>query len=61
MEDGRMRDDGYGLAGRVRISENKKEEFSGYILRILDLGGIRKTEQMKLGGQILMVVGQPQN
>ena len=35
-----MRDDIYKLAGTVRVSEDKKDEFNRYILKILDVCGI---------------------
>ena len=52
-----MRDDIYKLAGTVRVSEDKKDEFNRYILKILDVCGIRKTENIKLGGQRLRAGG----
>lgn len=54
-----MRDNAYRLEGTVMIPENKKDEFNEYILRILDSCGIRKTEQMELGGQVVTVIRQP--
>lgn len=55
-----MRDDMYRLEGTVKISENRKDEFNKYVLQILDACGIRKTEEMELGGQRITVVRQPQ-
>ncbi len=54
-----MRDDIYKLAGTVRVSDDKKDEFNRYILKILDVCGIRKTENIKLGGQVITVVRRP--
>lgn len=54
-----MRDDIYRLEGAVMIPEDKKEEFNEYVLRILDKCGIRKTEEIELGGQIVTVVRKP--
>lgn len=55
-----MNDDMYKLAGTVRIPEDRKEEFNRHILKILDVCGIRKTEEMKLGGQTVTVVRRPE-
>lgn len=54
-----MRDNIYKLAGTVRVPEDKKDEFNRYILKILDVCGIRKTENIKLGGQSITVVRRP--
>ncbi|MBD5393237.1 MAG: hypothetical protein HDR71_02985 [Lachnospiraceae bacterium] len=54
-----MQEDAYRLEGTVVIPEDKKDEFNEYILRILDKCGIRKTDKMELGGQIVTVVRQP--
>lgn len=54
-----MRDDYYKIAGNVVIPQEKREEFNRYILRILYKGGIRKTEQMELGGKKVTVVSCP--
>ena len=54
-----MRDDVYRLEGTVMIPEDKKDEFNKYVLQILDNCGIRKTEEMELGGQMVTVVRQP--
>lgn len=54
-----MNNCGYKIAGNVAVSEEKKEEFNRYILRILDRGGIRKTEQIELGGRTVTVVSHP--
>ena len=51
--------DVYKLEGTVKIPEDKKAEFNQYILRILKVCGIRKTERIKLGGQTITVVRQP--
>ena len=55
-----MNNDIYKLVGNVTIPEDKKAEFNGYVLRILDLCGIRKTENIELGGQTIMVVNRPE-
>lgn len=49
----------YKTAGKAAVPEEKKEEFNQHILRILDRGGIRKTEQIELGGRTVTVVGPP--
>lgn len=54
-----MRDDVYKLAGTVSIPEDKKAEFNRYILQILEKCGIRKTERIALGGQMITVVRHP--
>ncbi|MCM1082310.1 MAG: hypothetical protein NC393_02630 [Clostridium sp.] len=54
-----MSDCAYKLEGTVAISENKRDEFNRYILQLLDSCGIRKTEKMVLGGQVITVVRQP--
>ena len=43
-----MGNDLYTLAGTVNIPENRKAEFSDSILKLLYMGGIRKTEEMEL-------------
>lgn len=55
-----MNNCGYKIAGNVAVPEEKKEEFNRYILRILDRGGIRKTEQIELGGRTVTVVSHPE-
>lgn len=54
-----MRDDIYKLEGIVIIPEDKKTEFNRYVLQILDVCGIRKTEKTELGGQTITVVRRP--
>lgn len=54
-----MRDDLYRLEGTVMIPDHKKAEFNRYILQILDVCGIRKTEQIELDGRMITVVRQP--
>ena len=54
-----MGNDLYTLAGTVNIPENRKAEFSDSILKLLYMGGIRKTEEMELGGKKITVVGRP--
>ena len=54
-----MRDDLYKLEGIVRIPDNKKAEFNRYILQILDVCGIRKTERTELDGRTITVVRRP--
>ena len=54
-----MGDNLYKIAGNVMIPEEKREEFNRYILRILDKGGIRKTEEMRLGGRTVTVISRP--
>lgn len=49
----------YKIAGKVTIPEGKKDEFNRYILQILHRGGIRKTEQIKLGRKKVTVIGRP--
>ena len=50
----------YKLEGNVTIPEDKKAEFSRYVLKILDLSGIRMTEKIELGGQTITVVRRPE-
>lgn len=54
-----MRDDLYKLEGTVMIPKDKKAEFNRYILQILDVCGIRKTEKIVLGGQTVTVIRRP--
>lgn len=54
-----MCDDLYKLEGTVMIPDNKKAEFNRYILQILDVCGIRKTERTELDGRVLTVVRRP--
>ena len=54
-----MHDDIYKLEGMVMIPEDKKAEFNRYVLQILDVCGIRKTEETELGGQTITVVRRP--
>lgn len=54
-----MRDNIYKLEGIVMIPEDKKTEFNRYVLQILDVCGIRKTEETELGGQTITVVRRP--
>lgn len=54
-----MRDDLYRLEGTVMIPDHKKAEFNRFILQILDVCGIRKTEQTELDGRMITVVRQP--
>ena len=49
----------YTLAGTVNIPENRKAEFNDLILKLLYMGGIRKTEEMELGGKKFTVVSRP--
>lgn len=49
----------YTLAGTVNIPENRKAEFNHSILKLLYMGGIRKTEEMELGGKKITVVSRP--
>lgn len=49
----------YTLAGTVNIPENRKEEFNNSVLKLLYMGGIRKTEKMELGGRRITVVNRP--
>lgn len=51
-----MYDDDYRIAGKVKIPEDKREEFNGYVLKLLYLSGMRKTETMELGGHRITVV-----
>lgn len=55
-----MSNDIYKLAGNMTIPEDKKAEFNRYALRILDLCGIRKTENIELGEQTITVVRRPE-
>lgn len=53
-----MGEDLYTLAGRVKIPENRKVEFNDSALKLLYLGGIRKTEEMELGRKKITVVSR---
>lgn len=55
-----MSNDIYKLAGNMTIPEDKKAEFNRYVLRILDLCRIRKTENIELGEQTITVVRRPE-
>lgn len=54
-----MRDDLYKLEGIVMIPANEKAEFNRYILQILDVCGIRKTERIELDGRVITVARRP--
>lgn len=54
-----MRNHLYTLAGTVDIPENRKAEFNASVLKMLYMGGIRKTEEMELGGKKITVVSRP--
>lgn len=54
-----MRNDLYTLAGTVNIPENRKAEFNDSVLKLLYMGGIRKIEEMELGGKKITVVSKP--
>lgn len=54
-----MADDRFWLLGTVAVPEEKKEEFNGYVLDLLEKCGIRKTEEMELDGKTLTVLSRP--
>ncbi|WP_276953224.1 hypothetical protein [Enterocloster lavalensis] len=54
-----MGEDLYTMAGTVKIPDNRKAEFNDSVLKLLYLGGIRKTEEMELGGKKITVVSRP--
>lgn len=54
-----MQNDLYTLAGTVNIPENRKKEFNTSVLELLYMGGIRKTETIKLNGKKFTVADRP--
>ena len=46
----------FTLFGEVNVSDNKKGELNGCVLELLDKCGIRKTEEIKLGGKNVTVI-----
>jgi hypothetical protein len=55
-----MRDDMYKMIGEVSIPDDQKEEFNSLVLQILYKCGIRKTDQMTIGGKNITVVKMPE-
>lgn len=51
--------DGYKLVGEVKIPENSKADFNGYVMRILEQCGIRKTETFTLAEEMVKTVTRP--
>lgn len=54
-----MGEDLYTMAGTVKIPDKRKAEFNDSVLKLLYLGGLRKTEEMELGGKTITVVSRP--
>ena len=50
----------YKLVGTVHIPNEKKAEFNAYVLQVLKSCGIRKTEEINLGGKKVIVVKLPE-
>ena len=50
----------YWLAGKVNISENKKQEFNERVMEVLNLCGIRKRKTIMLAGRAVTVLDKPQ-
>lgn len=46
----------YTLFGEVNVPDDKKDELNGYVLELLDKCGIRKTEEIELGGKVVTVI-----
>ena len=46
----------YTLFGEVNVPDDKKDELNGYVLELLDKCGIRKTEEIELGGKAVTVI-----
>lgn len=51
-----MRSLEWWILGEVKIPEDKKEEFNGFVLELLDKGGIRKTKKIIFNGKEVTVV-----
>ncbi|MGN0438326.1 MAG: hypothetical protein ACI4F4_07350 [Lachnospiraceae bacterium] len=47
------------MLGTVKIPKDKREEMNHYVMEVLDKGGIRKTEEIKVGDCTLTVVKKP--
>lgn len=47
------------LLGTVSVPEDKKEELNGYVLKLMYMCGIRKTEKVNLAGDEVTVVSLP--
>lgn len=54
-----MKNTHYSLFGTVDVPEGKKNEANEYVSRLLELGGIRKTESIVLDGRMFTVVDLP--
>ena len=48
------------LLGDVNVPEDQMDELNGFVIQLLDKGGIRKTEEITLAGQIITVVKKVQ-
>lgn len=48
------------IEGKVSIPHEKREEFNENVLKLFRLCGIRKIKGMEIGGQIITVVGEPE-
>ena len=48
------------LLGDVNIPENRMDELNGFVIQLLDKGGIRKTEEIMLAGREITVVKKVQ-
>lgn len=48
------------IEGKINIPENKREEFNRNVYKILKMCGIRKVDEMEIGGQNVTVVRMPE-
>lgn len=56
-----MSENGYRLAGTMKIPDNKKDELNGYVLQLLDCCGIRKTRKISVGNREVITVERPKS
>lgn len=54
--DGTMETNRYTLFGEVNVPDDKKDELNGHVLELLDKCGIRKTEEIEVGGKVVTVI-----
>jgi len=52
-------DNEYKIIGDINISDKRKDEFNSYVLKLLKIGGIRKTEEISINGKTIKVVEYP--